>query len=280
MIIERLYPLAASDERIDALWLFGSYASGIVHPMSDVDIGVLPAAPLSFHDELLLGAHLSEPLPIAKTDVVLVDDPRLPAALRQSILNGILIFERNPAHVAAVSQKATDVCRSEAVYRKRIQQLVVKYWNGQVSSVDPEVITRKVQVMNENIADLELLRMVPRDEFLAQFYYFKSAQHCLQVAIEAGMDALSHIIVANRWKLPENNHQVVLMAVKHNVIAPERAATYQAMNRFRNLIVHQYADVDIQLVYEFVQNNIDDLIALRSEIESYSKGTATGTTSE
>ncbi len=267
-IIDRLYPLAASDERIDALWLFGSYAGGIVHPMSDVDIGVLPAAPLSFRDELLLGARLSEPLPTDKTDVVLVDDPRIPAALRQRILNGILIFERNPAHVAEVACATARDLSDFDWLDQRLDWLFVQAYRAptEAQSMAERVLKTRIDVLHAAIEQLETLAQLSEEDFLQDIARQDSALHRLQIAIQAAIDALSHVIIQRRLGLPQSYNDTIRLAAKAGLINTEYTEVYVQMVGFRNRIVHQYVELDMHIVYEVLQHNLSDLRQMRADL--------------
>lgn len=84
-IAETLRPLAAADERIQAMWLFGSYASGHATPMSDVDIGVLLTSTLTFKEQLRLIDKLATALGVERLDVL--DIGQADALLRHRILS-------------------------------------------------------------------------------------------------------------------------------------------------------------------------------------------------
>ena len=44
---------------------------------------------------------------------------------------------------------------------------------------------------------------------------------------------------------------------------------YIKMVRFRNLVVHQYASIDMGILYSLVQNNLDDFKKFIDEIKKY-----------
>lgn len=60
--------------------------------------------------------------------------------------------------------------------------------------IDANVVTRKLQIMQECLERLEELRLIPRHEFARDFRNLDSAQHRLQITIEAGFDIIGHIV--------------------------------------------------------------------------------------
>lgn len=55
-------PVAAADERVVGLYLFGSRASGDAHPRSDIDLAVLPDEPLALDQLVALEGRFEDAL--------------------------------------------------------------------------------------------------------------------------------------------------------------------------------------------------------------------------
>jgi len=101
-LVERLNALRSifeRDERILAMYLFGSYVDGYATEGSDVDLGIVFKEAIPLDDELVLAADIDSVLPGTRVDVVNMNRARLP--LRHRILRtGILLFERCPDRLA------------------------------------------------------------------------------------------------------------------------------------------------------------------------------------
>ena len=113
-------------------WLFGSYASGNHTPRSDVDLAVLPAGKLSFRERLELAAEYAAALDVDRLD--LLDIQQVDAVLRQHILSGHLIFERNPDRVnslieVTINELRHNAYRREQALRDYLQSLQEAYRN-------------------------------------------------------------------------------------------------------------------------------------------------------
>ncbi|OGO40096.1 MAG: hypothetical protein A2Z04_03585 [Chloroflexi bacterium RBG_16_57_9] len=101
-LIERLstlMPIFDRDQRIIAIYLFGSHIDGYATPGSDVDLGIVFAEDIPLDDELAIAMDIDAALSGIRVDVVNMNRARLP--LRHRILRmGILLFERHPDRVA------------------------------------------------------------------------------------------------------------------------------------------------------------------------------------
>lgn len=73
--------------------MFGSYARGIIHPESDIDIAVYlkPGSKLSLNDELTMGREVEELSGLKPVDLRVIDD--MPLTIQGEILTkGILLY--------------------------------------------------------------------------------------------------------------------------------------------------------------------------------------------
>lgn len=99
--------------------------------------------------------------------------------------------------------------------------------------IDREVITRKLRFMQESLDRLLELQALPQAEFDRDFRNVDSALHRLQVCIEAGMDALSHVVSQRRLAVPANDRETITALEHAGLIPVEHAARYKQMVQFR-----------------------------------------------
>ena len=79
------------------------------------------------------------------------------------------------------------------------------------------------------------------------------------VAAEALIDAGQHVIASEGWVPPASFADVFARLAEHGVVDPDLGRRLQDLARFRNLLVHQYADVDDRRVVEIARTRLDDL---------------------
>jgi uncharacterized protein YutE (UPF0331/DUF86 family) len=85
-------------------------------------------------------------------------------------------------------------------------------------------------------------------------------EHTLQIAIQAALDAASHVVSDERLGEPRTNRELFDLLVRAGILAPETAKILRDMAGFRNVLVHGYQDVDLNIVRDVVENRLDDLL--------------------
>lgn len=127
----------------------------------------------------------------------------------------------------------------------------------------PEVIRKRVQKLEEYLAILERYRGYLREEFLRDPEKYGSAERFLQLAIETINDMASHVIAEQGLGEVNANRDYARLLREHGYITPALEERWTRMIGFRNIPVHNYLDVDRDIVFDILQNDLDDLRALR-----------------
>ncbi len=85
-------------------------------------------------------------------------------------------------------------------------------------------------------------------------------KYTLLMTIQAALDVASHIVSSERLGEPAASRDLFAILAKHGWIGDkELIPKLQAMAGFRNLLAHQYADVENQIVREVVEHHLVDL---------------------
>lgn len=84
--------------------------------------------------------------------------------------------------------------------------------------------------------------------------------HTLQLAIQAALDAASHVVSDERLGEPERNRELFALLTNAGWIPAELAAKLEEMVGFRNVLVHEYASIDLEIVRDVLETRLDDLL--------------------
>ncbi len=93
-------------------------------------------------------------------------------------------------------------------------------------------------------------------------------EHTLQLAIQAALDVASHIVSDDRLGEPSTNRQLFEILARHGWITAELSDTLRQVVGFRNILVHGYSDVDLDIVRRIVETDLGDLLDFASVIRS------------
>ncbi|MGM0620714.1 MAG: type VII toxin-antitoxin system HepT family RNase toxin [Bacteroidota bacterium] len=94
-----------------------------------------------------------------------------------------------------------------------------------------------------------------RENFTRQDSVILNIERACQTAIDMG----NRIIKLHNLGLPQSNRDTFIKLEKSKIISPELSSKMQSMAGFRNLAVHDYGSINLDIVINIVENNLDDL---------------------
>jgi uncharacterized protein YutE (UPF0331/DUF86 family) len=135
--------------------------------------------------------------------------------------------------------------------------------------VDKDLARIKLAHIARNVAILEAKNHLTEKEFLSSIDQQYVILHALQLAIQAAMDLAAHVIADEGWDVPERSGEAFLILGRNGILEVPFSERLRSMAAFRNLIVHEYAAVDLKAVYKIWHNSVDDLKKFASAITTH-----------
>jgi uncharacterized protein YutE (UPF0331/DUF86 family) len=133
--------------------------------------------------------------------------------------------------------------------------------------LDPARLRSLLDRLREAESQLGRLRELGRDDVRDDVDRLNSVKYLYVVAAEAGIDAGQHVIATSGLRAPSTYAGVFTELGRVGVLSAELARSLESMARFRNLLVHGYADVDDDLVLDVLHGgSLEDLARLRTEL--------------
>lgn len=128
------------------------------------------------------------------------------------------------------------------------------------------VIQRKFALLDNYLIRLQQqLDDVDSETFKNDWALQRMAERSLQVMIEVVVDIAERIIALKNAGPVASAAHALEKLVDLTVI--KSAQPYTEMIRFRNLIVHQYEEINPDIVYHIAKNNLDTFRQFRDEID-------------
>lgn len=125
--------------------------------------------------------------------------------------------------------------------------------------VDKKLLVEKITHLTGYIADLEEQAGVSVDEIRRNKVLRRYIERTLHIAVEACLDIGNHIIADLGLREPEDNKDIMFVLTEYGYLPYDRLASFQKMAQFRNVIVHDYARIDPDILCGILRKNIDDL---------------------
>ena len=114
-------------------------------------------------------------------------------------------------------------------------------------TVRPAVVLARLAHLGAVLTQLERLRAMPAAERADPLYQLAS-ERALHVAVEAVLDIGHHVLAGRGLPIPGTYREVVPALVAGGVFAAALASRLEGMAGMRNILVHDYVDVDAKQV--------------------------------
>ena len=125
--------------------------------------------------------------------------------------------------------------------------------------VDSGVILKRIGRIRKCVAALETIRRTStKEHFLADEIVKAAAERNIQVAIQSVLDICNHIVADMKLEVPDEEKQAFEIMASHKLISHSLAKTLVSMTGMRNVLVHEYLEVDHNRLYSIMSNNLGD----------------------
>lgn len=125
--------------------------------------------------------------------------------------------------------------------------------------VDRALVLERLKLLEGYISDLEAVQAISFAEFEENKVMRRFVERTLHLAIEACLDIGSHIISASGYREPLFGREVMDILMENGWLTSEDNRHLAGMVGFRNILVHDYATIDLDIVFQTLQNRVQDL---------------------
>ena len=138
---------------------------------------------------------------------------------------------------------------------------------------DKQKIKEKIKVIQRERSLLEDFVGLGLEEFSSpgKIHEYYGAIHHLQVALQAVLDVSQHIVAQKLLGTYKKNREVFALLSQNGIISSELAENLEKAIGTRNILVHQYEDVDPRQIHRIIQENLSDFDKFVVEIDAFLK---------
>lgn len=120
-----------------------------------------------------------------------------------------------------------------------------------------DVIINKIATIKRCIQRIQQ-EFVSEQEFRTNFTKQDSVVLNLQRACEASIDIANHLIRKNQYGVPQSARDSFTLLEKHQRISSDMADGLKRMIGLRNIAVHDYQALNLDIVIAVVKNHLTD----------------------
>lgn len=138
--------------------------------------------------------------------------------------------------------------------------------------VDAKLIQRKITFLAQLKKELIRYGVKSLSELSKNHQMEKAVEKTLQEMVEICLDIGKHIIADEGFRLPEDSKDIFSILNQEGILSNELIPIMINMAGFRNIVVHLYEKIDLEIVYGIYKKHLGDFDRFIEEIKSYIKG--------
>lgn len=124
--------------------------------------------------------------------------------------------------------------------------------------IDIDLLRRKLSRLNMYLERLKPISERSLEEYKKDSYLKYSAERLIQLIVECASDINNHVVVEKKERPPEDYSSSFIKAAEVGLLSRDLAERIKHSGGMRNILVHEYMDVDDEKVYKTIPVAIRD----------------------
>ena len=142
------------------------------------------------------------------------------------------------------------------------------------SSEGGSVRAHRLAKLEELVSKLRKSSQVALEDYLENDDLQAAVERRLQLAAQICIDIANHLISRLRLRIPDDETNLFVILAGSGVISKDLGERMKGLIRFRNILVHNYLEVDPEIVYNNLRRNISDFTEFAEQIGRFVEGEA------
>lgn len=135
--------------------------------------------------------------------------------------------------------------------------------------VRPEIVRRKLSHLHDYLSELERHRNVTLEEYLEPDGPRRAVERLLQLVVERAVDINVHTVTELGQAPPPDYKSSFLQAANHGVIPGDLASKLAPSAGLRNVLGHEYGEIEDALVHESIVPALEDFAGYSRAVEQW-----------
>lgn len=124
--------------------------------------------------------------------------------------------------------------------------------------MDPKVIEARLKKLDGYCSSLLRFESLPLAEYSQSDDIQTIVERKLQLCIQACIDIANYLISRERLQIPDEEGNIFVVLEGEGIIGKELAQRMKGIVNFRNILVHEYLEIDNELVHRNLTQNLQD----------------------
>ncbi|MGY5877031.1 MAG: DUF86 domain-containing protein [Candidatus Thorarchaeota archaeon] len=137
--------------------------------------------------------------------------------------------------------------------------------------LDSVVVERRLAKILEEVEFLKMIKIQKLDEFLDDGKSLRSTAKAIETIVQSIIDICSHIVAQKHLGVTDTYRNTIALLATHKIISDTLSSNLQQVVAMRNILVHQYLDVDFRIVWDSISTLQEDAPEFIRAIQKYLK---------
>jgi uncharacterized protein YutE (UPF0331/DUF86 family) len=132
-----------------------------------------------------------------------------------------------------------------------------------------ETVAQKITSLQRCVSQARVAFSTAGSDFKTNYLLQDAAVLNIIRACETALDLANMLIRKRRLGIPSESRESFGILMREQVLEHGLGDRLQKMVGFRNLAVHRYRDLDMDIVQSVIQKNLDDLLAFAKIVQPH-----------
>lgn len=239
-------------------YIFGSYVQNKLRKDSDIDIAIYLEGKVDLDEYMKIKMLLSDNLK-REVDLVILNHAT-PLLKFEVYRNNILLFAHDKTAESKFKVKTlfeySDIKKYlDLVYQKNIERLK----EGIKPSGYIEVARKRLSQISASLKIIEGYKNLSIEDYLNDSIVQDVVEYNLFICINMIIDIATHIVVDNNIGNPETLGDAFTILYEKGYLTKIDGENYKKMVGLRNILSHEYVNVDKTIIFNVMKNNLADI---------------------
>jgi len=132
--------------------------------------------------------------------------------------------------------------------------------------VDKALVLRKLSELEEYLGQIREYTNITVEQYSSDWKIQRIIERTLQIMIETCVDVAGHIISDRQYRIPKSYADTFRVLHEENILEKDLFETMDKMAKFRNIVVHNYDEVETSIVVMILTKHLDDFLTYKNAI--------------
>jgi len=134
--------------------------------------------------------------------------------------------------------------------------------------VNPDVITKRVEQIEKHLERIRSFSSLSYEDFLRDNIAQDVVEYNLFQIVNHLIDIFQHTVVDEEYGFPETAYEAAQILFDKGILSKEDLDVFKQMVGFRNIVGHDYLNVNKEIVHRILTHGEADIRALLTRIVS------------